>query len=83
MGLSRARRQGLIGIVYAVPTKVDVVYAYKNYRAGDVFYVLTYLGEGFAKVWYKGTVYEDDIHTLVPTGFGPWEDRPLRCPARP
>jgi hypothetical protein len=44
---------------------------------GETLYLLTYQGEGFSKVWFKGRLYRDvDI-----TGFftGVCEDDPNRC----
>jgi hypothetical protein len=32
-------------------------------KAGDVFYVLTSLGEGFFQLWYKGKFFQDQIDT--------------------
>ena len=58
--------QGLTGIVYTVPRRVEVVYPHRSYKPGDVFFILTYLGEGHAKIWYDGKVIPDeDINDLM------------------
>ena len=31
-------------------------------KSGDVFYVLTSLGEGFHQLWYKGKFFQDEIY---------------------
>lgn len=31
-------------------------------KAGEVFYVLTSLGEGFHQLWYKGKFFQDEIY---------------------
>jgi hypothetical protein len=32
-------------------------------KSGDVFYVLTSIGEGFYRLWYKGKFFQDQIDT--------------------
>jgi hypothetical protein len=32
-------------------------------KAGDIFYVLTSIGEGFYQLWYKGKFFQDQIDT--------------------
>jgi len=32
-------------------------------KAGDIFYVLTSLGEGFYRLWYEGKFFQDQIDT--------------------
>ena len=55
---------GRTGIVYTRPQRVQVHKPSPDgvWQPGDVFYILTYLGEGFAKVWSTGTVTEYDIY---------------------
>ncbi len=61
--------RGITGIVYTIPRRVTVVYPYRGHRPGDVFYILTYLGEGFARTWHDGKVIQEDIHdSLALTG---------------
>lgn len=31
-------------------------------KAGEIFYVLTSLGEGFHQLWYKGKFFQDEIY---------------------
>ena len=59
---------GLTGVV--ITTKAGQVKALKNFtlaaakvpiKAGDIFYTLTYRGEGFYLIWYKGKKFEDEI----------------------
>jgi len=71
--------EGLTGMVRTVPNRADVVYPHDKYRTGDVFYVLTYVGEGFAKVWFKGKIAEEDIADMPFEGFNPGGARPLKC----
>ena len=33
-------------------------------EAGDVLYVLHYLGEGYYKFWFRGRIYEDEIPSI-------------------
>jgi hypothetical protein len=32
-----------------------------NIKSGSKLYTLTYLGEGFYKIWYKGKIYEESV----------------------
>lgn len=55
---------GLTGTV--ITTRAGIVRVLKNTRLGSVklgrgdkLYLLTYLGEGFSKIWYKGRIFED------------------------
>jgi hypothetical protein len=58
------------GIVYVVPSKIKVVYAYQNehnqqkYSLGETIYLLTYLGEGAYKIWHNGEVIEEGLEFL-------------------
>jgi hypothetical protein len=40
-----------------------IAIADKRARIGDVVYLLTDLGEGFCKVWYKGKMTEAEVYT--------------------
>ncbi len=73
------RVKGITGIVYTVPNKVEVVFPHGDFDAGDVFYTLTYLGEGFSKVWFRGTVHDEDISDLPFEGVGHRRPHPLKC----
>ena len=47
---------------------------------GEILYLLTYQGEGFSKVWFKGRVFTDvDITDYLGEGCG---GRPTRCAGR-
>ena len=74
-----AKVEGLDGIVYTVPNKVRIVYPHKTYKVGDVFYTLTYLGEGFSEVWFDGAVYVEDISALPFEGVGHARPHPQKC----
>ncbi len=56
-------------MVRTVPNRVQVVYDHKGYKTGDVFFILNYVGEGFAKVWFQGEIREEDIAALPSGGF--------------
>lgn len=58
--------RGMTGVV--ITTQPGILRALKRtnlgavrVNRGDRLYILTNLGEGFAKVWFKGRVYEEDI----------------------
>lgn len=53
--------KALTGEVHTVPQTLEVVFDYKQYKTGDVLYLLTYLGEGSNKVWFRGKVYDEDL----------------------
>lgn len=66
---SREKVTGITGVV--ITTKAGLVKALKNYttpnaniriKAGDIFYLLTYRGEGFYLIWYKGKEFVDEIY---------------------
>ncbi len=57
--------RGVTGSV--ITTRAGVVRVLKNtkldkvsLKRGDNLYLLTYLGEGFSKIWYKGRVFQGD-----------------------
>lgn len=47
---------GVTGEVHVVPQRVKVVRDHDPFRRGETFYLLTYLGEGAFRIWYKGRV---------------------------
>ena len=56
---------GVTGTV--ITTRAGIVRVLKNttldnvkLRRGDNLYLLTYLGEGFSKIWYKGRIFQGD-----------------------
>ena len=59
------RVTGVTGTV--ITTRAGIVRVLKNttldnvkLRRGDNLYLLTYLGEGFSKIWYKGRIFQGD-----------------------
>lgn len=52
--------------VHTLPGRFVVKRDYDKYRAGDVLWVYTYLGEGNFKVWNRGRISQEDL------GFSPW-----------
>jgi hypothetical protein len=57
------------GTVYTVPTKVKILVTNTNdkgttYTAGDSLFLLTYIGEGYHKIWYKGVIAEEFVGFL-------------------
>jgi len=53
--------RGVTGIVYVTPTPLEVTFPHGPYKKGDQIYLLTNLGEGFAKVWFQGKVTEEEM----------------------
>lgn len=53
--------KALTGEVHTKPQLFKVVFKYKEYRVGDELYILTYLGEGYNKVWFKGKIFNEDL----------------------
>lgn len=58
--------RGVTGVV--ITTRAGVVRVLKNTKVGDIsvskgetLYLLTYLGEGFYKVWRKGRIIEENM----------------------
>lgn len=56
---------GVTGTV--ITTRAGIVRVLKNttldnvkLKRGDNLYLLTYLGEGFSKIWYKGRIFDGD-----------------------
>lgn len=64
----RERVTGVTGVV--ITTKAGQVKALKSFtnssgvqiKANDIFYLLTYRGEGFYLTWYKGKEFEDEAY---------------------
>lgn len=59
--------RGVTGVVItSQPGEVRVLKRTKIGRStanrGDMLYLLTYLGEGFHKVWFKGKIVEDETY---------------------
>jgi hypothetical protein len=49
------------GEVRVVPTPMIVVLKHENFRVGDKVYLLTYLGEGWMEVWFKGQISCEEV----------------------
>ncbi len=67
-----AKVDGITGVVKVKPPgKVKVLRSYKSptsnivYKKGDVVWVYTYLGEGFYKVWFNGSMYDEEIYFMA------------------
>jgi len=72
----REKVTGVTGVV--ITNKAGTVKVLKNYvatedsknidgkkfsiKSGEIFYVLTSLGEGFHRLWYKGKFFQDEIY---------------------
>jgi hypothetical protein len=64
----RERVTGITGVV--ITTKAGQVKALKSFttssgvkiKANDIFYLLTYQGEGFYLIWYKGKKFEAEAY---------------------
>ena len=62
---------GLTGVVITLnPGKVIVkkprsigLVSKTRVKAGDVFYLLHYMGEGVYKIWFRGKIYQDEMPT--------------------
>lgn len=49
------------------PTEIETPQGTVAMKAGDVFYLLTYQGEGYGKAWINGRLYSDvDLSTFKP-----------------
>jgi hypothetical protein len=64
----REKVTGVTGVV--ITTEAGTVRALKDFtfsnakvpvKKGDVFYPLTYLGEGYFRIWYRGKIFEDEV----------------------
>lgn len=58
--------EGITGEVHSTPGRFVVRKPHAGYKAGDVLWVYTYLGEGHFKVWRNGAMHEEDL------GFSPY-----------
>ena len=59
----------ITGEVRTVPGKFVILKNHKKYKPGDVLWVYTPIGEGFYKVWFNGTMYEEEMDFMS----GPFE----------
>jgi hypothetical protein len=53
--------QAMTGVVYTTPWVLEARSNAERYKVGDRLYVLTYLGEGESKVWFKGKIFEEEV----------------------
>jgi hypothetical protein len=64
--LKRGERvQGMTGVVITTKPGIlrvlkDTTLSEKALKVGDEIFILTYLGEGFSKIWFKGSIFEGD-----------------------
>ncbi len=49
------------GEVRVVPTPMTVVYKHEHFQVGDRVYLLTYLGEGWMEVWFRGAISYEEV----------------------
>ena len=68
------------GEVHTVPTRFEVHRENKSIKPGDKVFALTYLGEGYFRIFHNGSLTQADL------GFSPWGgsagktcDNPRRC----
>ena len=68
------------GEVHTVPTRFEVLSESGPFRPGDDVYALTYLGEGYFRIFHNGKLTQADL------GFSPWGgsagktcDKPEHC----
>jgi len=63
--IGRVKRGDLVtaltGNVVTVPARFRVKRDHDGYRRGDAFWVYTYVGEGFFKVWHDGQMEEEQL----------------------
>jgi hypothetical protein len=86
VGTAKANRNvtAVTGEVHVVPAKIVVKEAHGSYKPGDVFYVLTYEGEGSYKVWKNGDISSDgEVYELFDNSspklrkiWGEWKSKP-------
>ncbi len=69
-----------LGEVHTVPTRFEVHREHKGIKPGDEVFALTYLGEGYFRIFHNGTLTRADL------GFSPWGggagktcDKPAYC----
>jgi hypothetical protein len=81
MGVFRAGTKvvGLTGEVRTKPGTFTIKKAHGKYQPGDILQVYTPLGEGFYKVWFKGSMYEEELEFVS----GPFEQTHPRCEETP
>lgn len=70
----------LTGEVVTTPARFIVKRDHGPYRRGDRFWVYTYLGEGYFKIWRDGTMQEEELD-LSPYEGGTGGDRCQESPS--
>lgn len=53
--------KALNGEVHTIPNVVEVIRDHDKFKRGEIFYLLTYQGEGFYKVWRNGVIASEEI----------------------
>ncbi len=68
------------GEVHTIPTRFEIHREHKDFKASDEVFALTYLGEGYFRVFLNGTLTQANL------GFSPWGgsggktcNNPKRC----
>ena len=72
--------RGLTGEVHIAPGRLLVQKDVPDFKAGEVLWIYTYLGEGHYKVWRNGRMAQKEIDLSPdnpqPDDWGTWEGRP-------
>lgn len=70
----------LTGEVHTAPGRFIVKKAHAIYKPGDILLVLTYIGEGYFKIWFDGRISVEDLN-FSPAGgsAGPRCEASQRC----
>src|SRR6185369_16841824 len=65
VSVGKFKRNGIVvaltGEVRTKPGRFLVTKRHGKYKAGDVLWVYTPVGEGFYKVWFKGRMYQEAL----------------------
>lgn len=60
--------RAITGEVHSVPGRFVVAKRHGRYKAGDVLWTYTNLGEGYAKIWFNGKWDQEELGTEPPLG---------------
>lgn len=53
--------KAITGEVHTTPNVVEAIRDHDKFKRGETFYLLTYQGEGFYKVWRNGIISSEEI----------------------
>ena len=59
--ISGEKVKALTGEVHTIPNVVETLRDHGKFKKGDLFYLLTYQGEGLYKVWFKDSIGSEEI----------------------